>query len=183
MNSLRIIQIFLVIIFFVVGCSEKKQNEEQNQPASESVGQKDLSLQVDSIGRSELVKLINNRKGKILFLNVWATWCVPCREEFPDIIKLSNTYKNSDLEVVGISVDYPDEINSKIVPFLLKNKVPYKIYVSDFKKDEELINILNAKWSGALPATFIYDRNGIQRFMLAGKGTYNKFKNEIEKLE
>lgn len=183
MISLRIVQIFLVLIFFVAGCSEKKQNEGQNRSASESAGQKNLNLRVDSINRSELVKLINYRKGKILFLNIWATWCAPCREEFPDIIKLSDSYKNNDLEVVGISVDYPDEIDSKIIPFLLKNKVPYKIYVSAFKKDEELINILNTKWNGALPATFIYDRTGIQRYMLIGKGTYNKFKNEIEKLK
>jgi thiol-disulfide isomerase/thioredoxin len=183
MISVRIIQIFLVMIFFVVGCSEKKKNEGQDQPALELIRQKNLILQVDSINQPELVKLIKNRNGKILFINVWATWCEPCREEFPDIIRLSKLYNESELEVVGISVDFPDEINSKIIPFLLKTKVPFKIYVSDFKKDEDLINILNVKWNGALPATFIYDRMGIQRYMLIGKGTYNKFQNEIEKLE
>jgi thiol-disulfide isomerase/thioredoxin len=183
MNSLRIIQFFLLISFFVVGCSEKNQKEEIKQLASESVEQKDLLLKVDSVDQSELIRLINNRNGKILFLNIWATWCEPCREEFPDIIKISKTYKENDIEVVGISVDFPDEVDSKIIPFLLKNKVPFKIYVSGFKKDEDLINILNKNWSGALPATFIFDKQGVQRYMLVGKGTYDKFKNEIEKLE
>jgi thiol-disulfide isomerase/thioredoxin len=183
MISLRTIPIILLILISFISCTEKTHDKEQNTIIDKSVQQRKLIQHVDSIGKSGLEQLITNRKGKTLFLNIWATWCVPCIEEFPDIVKLSEKFKNSDLEVIGISVDYPDEVNTKIVPFLLKQKVPYKVYVSDFKKDEDLINTLNVKWSGALPATFIFDKQGVQRYMLVGKGTYDKFKNEIEKLE
>ena len=120
-------------------------------------GWKTDETKVSVLNKSALQDLINNRNGKILLLNLWATWCVPCREEIPDLEKLSKTHKNID--VVGLSVDYPDEIESKILPFLKENNVTYKIYVSGFKNDTELINFLNKDWNGALPATIIFDPN------------------------
>lgn len=134
---------------------------------------------VETIDKAKLAKLIKERKGKILFLNLWATWCVPCREEFPSIVKLANEIK--DVEFVGISVDFPDEVNSKIIPFLKSNKVNFTNYVDGFSGDEELINALDKKWNGALPATFIFDAKGNKQAFLQGRKTYEEFKIEIEK--
>ena len=135
---------------------------------------------VETIDKAKLAKLIKERKGKILFLNLWATWCVPCREEFPSIVKLANETK--DVEFVGISIDYPDEVKSKIIPFLKSNKVNFTNYVNGFSGDEELINALDKKWNGALPATFIFDTRGNKHASLQGKKTYEEFKTEIDKL-
>lgn len=134
---------------------------------------------VEKIDKGKLQKLIKERKGKVLFLNLWATWCVPCREEFPSIVKLADEYK--DVEFVGISVDFPDEIDSKIIPFLKSNKVNFTTYVNAFEGDEDLINILDKNWNGALPATFVFDKNGKKISFLEGKKTYEDFKREIEK--
>ena len=86
---------------------------------------------VEKINQATLEKLIKNRNGKVLFLNVWATWCAPCKEEFPDLVKLADKYKNLKVDIIGLSVDYTDEIDSKIIPFLKKNKANFKIYVND----------------------------------------------------
>ncbi|PKL81721.1 MAG: thioredoxin, partial [Ignavibacteriae bacterium HGW-Ignavibacteriae-3] len=109
------------------------------------------------------------------------TWCVPCREEFPDLIKINNEFKGKNVEVVGISIDYPDEITSKIIPFLKKNKANFKNYVKGFPKDEDLINAIDENWNGALPATIIYDRNGKKVSFFEGKRSYEEFKAELEK--
>src|SRR3989339_988306 len=77
--------------------------------------QKSEKIKVETIDKAKLSKLIKDRKGKILFLNLWATWCVPCREEFPSIVKLASELK--DVEFVGISIDFLDEVDSKIIPF------------------------------------------------------------------
>jgi thiol-disulfide isomerase/thioredoxin len=55
---------------------------------------------VEKIDKAKLTKIIKERKGKVLFLNLWATWCVPCREEFPSIVKLAEEFK--DVEFIGI---------------------------------------------------------------------------------
>ncbi len=134
---------------------------------------------VASINESGLQDLIDNRKGKVLLLNIWATWCIPCRKEIPDLIRLSNNYKNS-IDVVGISIDYPEDLTQKILPFLKKNNVTYANYISAFRKDEDLINFLNKNWSGAIPASFIYNPEGTLLHFIEGKKDYDFFEQLIK---
>lgn len=141
----------------------------------------DEKIVVDTINKEMLAKIIKERKGKPLFLNLWATWCTPCREEFPAICKLAEEYK--DVEFIGISVDFPEEVESKIIPFLKTQKAKFVNYVNGFEGDEELINSLDKDWNGALPATFIYDKNGKRISFLEGKKSYDEFKKEIEKVK
>ena len=105
---------------------------------------------------------------------------MPCREEFPSIVKLSGEYK--DVDFVSISVDFPDEVNSKIIPFLKSNKADFTTYVNAFNGDEELINLLDKNWNGALPATFLFDKTGKKLSFLEGKQSYDAFKKEIDKV-
>lgn len=125
--------------------------------------------------------LISQRSDKVLLLNVWATWCVPCREEFPDLIKLNNLYKGK-VDIVGISVDYPDEINSKIKPFADKLKVNFNLFVNGLGNDEALINFLDKDWSGTLPATFIYSKEGKLVQKIYGKLDFDSFQKIINEL-
>ncbi len=140
--------------------------------------QKSEKIKVETIDKAKLSKLIKDRKGKILFLNLWATWCVPCREEFPSIVKLADERK--DVEFVGLSIDFPDEVDSKIIPFLKSNNINFTNYVNGFSVDEELINALDKNWNGALPATFIFDVKGNKKVFLSGGKSYDEFKKEIE---
>lgn len=135
---------------------------------------------VDPIDEPGLKQLLNKRNGKILFLNIWATWCAPCVEEFPDLIKLAKSYPQSEVEVIGISADYPDEVETKILPFIRKQGVPFRIYVAKFNHQEDFINGVNSAWSGALPATLVFDGQGKQRYFSVGAGTFEKFKKVID---
>jgi thiol-disulfide isomerase/thioredoxin len=149
--------------------------------AKETSKVEDLPV-VEPISQEEVVKLIQERNGKVLLLNVWATWCIPCREEFPDLVKLAEHYKSKDVEIVGLSVDYADEVQTKIQPFLKQYHTNFPVYVKNFKADEEFINMLNKDWSGGVPATFIFDKSGKQRAYVLGKKNLDFFKKEIEKI-
>ena len=135
---------------------------------------------VRPIDEKGLDSLISHRNGKHLVLNIWATWCIPCKEEFPDLIKLSDSLKTKQVEVVAISVDYPDEINSKIQPFLKKMKPPFRVFVWDFPSQDAFFAQFDKSWSGAIPATFIYDNKGIQQRFLLGKQSNSQFKKAID---
>lgn len=135
---------------------------------------------VTAIGIPGIKKLIHDRNGRTLFLNVWATWCKPCLEEFPDIAKIEETYAGHSVEVVAISIDYPDEIETKILPFLASQKVHFRVYVSSIKKDEDLMNVLNPAWRGAVPATFVFDGRGKMRAFLQGQKSYETFKATVD---
>jgi thiol-disulfide isomerase/thioredoxin len=140
-----------------------------------------LQAEIRKLTPQMLDELIKNRNGKVLLINVWATWCIPCREEFPDLVKLAEKYQERNLEIIGISADYPDEIISKIQPFVKSQRVNFPIYVQNFDKQENFINYFNEDWRGALPATFIFDKSGIQQAFLLGKHSYKEFQQNVEK--
>lgn len=138
--------------------------------------------EIDLIDEAKLDSLVQNRSGKALFINMWATWCVPCREEFPDLIKLAEYTQNRDIEIVGISVDYADEIDSKVKPFLQSQQVNFKNFIQNFDRQEKLISLLHTEWAGALPASFIYNDQGIQILFMPGKHSFQEFKSKIDSL-
>ncbi len=139
------------------------------------------NLEVSEITIDELNDIIKNREGKFLLINIWATWCVPCKEEFPDLIKISDKYGEM-IELIGISIDFPDEVESKIIPFLNKLKPNFINYVNVENDTERFINNLNPGWSGAIPATFFYDSEGKQFLFYEVKMSFKEIENEVLKM-
>ena len=169
----------IVVLTGGPGCRPK----EPQQPATASVSVdagRNQAGPVVPLDLAGLKNLIKERNGKILFLNIWATWCAPCVEEFPDLIKLARSCPGSQVEVVGISADYPDEVESKILPFIRKMNVPFRIYVAKFEHQEDFINNVDSSWSGALPASLVFDAQGKQRYFAVGVGTFEKFKRVVD---
>lgn len=180
MKSKSVFRFLVVIVLSLLFCCN--QEKVTDQAKRDRGNRNSYSQKVTLLDMESLDHLLNNRNGKVLFLNIWATWCIPCREEFPDIIKLVKEFRDEDVEFVGISVDYPDEIESKINPFIKEQKVNFPIFVQNFPEQEDFIDRLNKEWSGALPATFIFGNRGkLQKFLL-GKHSYKEFKGEIVKI-
>lgn len=133
--------------------------------------------QIAVLDSTRLDSLIRNRDGRPLVLNVWATWCAPCREEFPDLIRASREFPEVDF--VALSVDYPEELEKKVVPFVREMRVPFPVFVQDFDRQEDLINRLDPDWMGAIPATFVFDAKGELRAALIGKQSYQEFQAAV----
>jgi thiol-disulfide isomerase/thioredoxin len=170
----------LILIFILFSCSTEGEHETQ---ADQKASLSDLvKIEVPLLDAKGFRSLIEKHNGKVLFINTWATWCVPCKEEFPDLVRLQDHFKNSDVVFIGISVDLPDDVDSKIKPFLTSQKVNFQNYVQNFKEPADLINLLNENWRGAVPATFIYDKRGNQQAFLLGKHTFDEFKAKIESI-
>jgi thiol-disulfide isomerase/thioredoxin len=104
-------------------------------------------------------KAVATQKGKVVLVNFWATYCVPCRAEMPALVKMAERLKAKGLVFVTVSADEPEQ-ETQAAAFLDKTKVPAPHYLRAAKDDEAFINSIDPKWSGALPATFIYDRTG-----------------------
>lgn len=91
---------------------------------------------------------------RILLVNFWATWCEPCREEIPALIKIQSAFSEKGLQIVGISVDSVD----KVVDFSLKFGINYPLLIAGYEVIELLRNLGNK--AGSLPYTVILGRNG-----------------------
>jgi thiol-disulfide isomerase/thioredoxin len=97
---------------------------------------------------------------RAVLVNVWATWCEPCREEMPDIVRAYRAHKGEGLRLVLVSSDDQDN-RAEAEKFLASQGVE----VDSFLKvgdDMAFINGLEPRWSGALPASFLFDGSGHQ---------------------
>lgn len=104
-------------------------------------------------------KLIAAHKGHVVLVNFWATYCVPCRTEIPELVKLADRLRARGLDFVSISADEPEqELQAR--KFILAAKVPGPLYIKSAEDDDKYVAAIHPRWDGALPASFIYDRSG-----------------------
>ncbi|GEM_PF-2163012 len=113
---------------------------------------------------AEVKELIAANKGKVVYLNFWATFCVPCRSEFPDIVKLQKMYGPQGLQVIEVSMnDHTDPSDiAAMQQYLNQTKPTFPVYIASSVEDSFYSGI-DPKWEKdgeALPMTTIFDRNG-----------------------
>jgi len=94
-----------------------------------------------------------------LLINFWATWCDGCREEFPDLVKIDNDYRGK-VNFVSVTLDEITDINTAVPEFLKKMKAQMPVVLLNVKDPEPAIHAVDATWDGALPATYLYDKDG-----------------------
>ncbi|MGC9970453.1 MAG: TlpA disulfide reductase family protein [Bryobacteraceae bacterium] len=104
-------------------------------------------------------KLTASGKGRVVLVDFWATWCEPCRAEMPQLVALESRYRDRGLKLVAISCDEPEQ-EAGALEFLKKQRAPLPGYIKRPRDDDKFINAIDAKWSGQLPALFLYDREG-----------------------
>ena len=109
---------------------------------------------------AEFNKLKADSQGKVLLINFWATWCAPCVAEFPEFVKIDQDFRSRGVRTVAISTDEKSDIESAVIPFLKKQKAVFESYLSDADDPQMLIDVVDKNWSGALPATFLFDKQG-----------------------
>jgi thiol-disulfide isomerase/thioredoxin len=112
-----------------------------------------------------------------VLVNVWATWCLPCRKEFPDLLRAAAEYRGRGLRLVLVSADFEDNADAARA-FLARHGVDFPSYLKT-GADMEFIDALSPQWSGALPATFIYDGAGALRDSWEGETPYESFAARI----
>jgi thiol-disulfide isomerase/thioredoxin len=104
-------------------------------------------------------------KGKVTIVDVWGTWCPPCRGEIPHFIDIYKTYKEKGLEIVGINCNEngsPDEVKKTIKNFIKETKIPYRCVINDGKTEEKIPGFQG------YPTTLFLDRSGKVRMMIVG---------------
>jgi len=119
------------------------------------------------------------QRGRILLVNFWATWCEPCREEFPHLVRLHNAYRGHGLSVVAISMDEPESVPA-IEQFLKSQGANFGSYRQQFKDFEALVNSINPRWEGGIPATFLFDREGRLVESWQGATPYEEFERAVK---
>ena len=124
-----------------------------------------LAGQVDAAGLS---KLVAARQGKPVVVQLWASWCAPCLEEFPALEALARARP----EVAFLSVSIDDESERGAVERLVRERQPpFPVYLKAPGADDAFIEGVDREWRGNVPALLVYDRAGRRKALLAGEHT------------
>lgn len=146
-------------------------------PASKTAAPRDPEM----IDLQAYQKLLEQYHGKPLLVNFWATWCEPCRDEYPMLNELAKQYAPQGLQVVGVSVDDDGDL-ILMRRFLARYKPVFPNYRKKAGGMSTFREGILPGWGGVLPVTIFYHRDGGQAGHFLGEGTREKFEAAIHSL-
>lgn len=111
-------------------------------------------VEVNDLDFEGLKELLSNKSDNIRLINVWATWCGPCVIEFPDLVNMQRMYGARHFEVVGISVDRPNQ-KETVVGFLEEKQGAFTNYIYTANDKEPMFELTDPNWQGNIPYTMI----------------------------
>ena len=103
----------------------------------------------------DVEKFMNRQTDTTYVINFWATWCNPCVHELPNFGKLDSTYHNQKIKVLLVSLDFPKEFNTKLIPFVSKKKIQTEVWLLNDPDYNAWIDKVDPSWSGSIPATLV----------------------------
>lgn len=171
--------VILSIAVFLFTCKNERSESDVTQ-ITESLeivtGSEQFSI--DVYDYDGLKPLIYRDDDKIHVVNFWATWCAPCVKEMPYFEAIQKKYKNSGVEVLLVSLDFPNTYDTKLKPFIKKHDLQSKVVAFDDTDQNRWIPAIDKNWSGALPATIIY--KGDQRHFYEKSFTQDELETELK---
>jgi thiol-disulfide isomerase/thioredoxin len=173
-RTLISIGLCVLLVSFAAPAQRKSRAERTKAVAARVV--------VAPITTEGLKGLLANEKEKPLLVNFWATWCDPCRDEFPDLVKIDAEFRPKSLDFFTVSLDDVSNIKTEVPKFLAEMKATMPAYLLDAPDPEPAINAVDRKWQGDLPATFLYSAQGDVVYRHFGRVNTAELREAIEKV-
>jgi|TARA_A100001015_G_C15028434_1_gene731810 thiol-disulfide isomerase/thioredoxin len=92
---------------------------------------------------------------KTYVINFWATWCGPCVKELPYFEEVNKQSEDKNTVVILVSLDFPSQIETKLKPYLKRNKIKSRVILLDDSKINTWVPKVSEQWDGGIPATLI----------------------------
>jgi len=173
-----------MLICFVLVLSCKSENNEDvatKEDKSKTVLNGNLVDQDPSFEVYDfdgLETYLNKKDDKTYVINFWATWCGPCIKELPYFEKLNKNYQSNRVEVILVSLDFPSKYETHLEPYIKKNKIASKVVALNDTDSNSWIPKVDENWSGAIPATIIYNKDKRKFYEQSFK--YDELEREVE---
>ncbi len=171
---------------FVLSCAEKYKSvttadvlvsEEDNSENRTLL--KDSPIPVYDFNMLEK-KLLQKKNDTTYVVNFWATWCKPCVKELPHFEQLGVAYSEEKVKVVLVSIDFPEYLYSKVIPFIEKNKLTSEVILLNDTDANTWIPKVSEQWEGSIPATLIFNKN--ERRFYERSFAYNELEKEVKSI-
>ena len=157
-----IIVLMLVALFFGSSCNSNDRTTSTTATNSVYPPVPPVVLETELRAASGSPIKLSDYSGKVLLVNLWATWCGPCRLETPELVKLHKEYQARGVEMVGLSTENPDASAQRVVEFVKAFNVDYHV---GWATPEVALTLMQGRDS--IPQSFIITREGriLKRFV------------------
>jgi thiol-disulfide isomerase/thioredoxin len=133
--------------------------------------------QIPTVDFDQLEPRLTTSSDSVYVVNFWATWCVPCVKELPEFEKINQLYAEKKVKVLLVSLDNPRHTESRVLPFINEHGLKSEIILLDDPRSSSWIPRVDDTWSGAIPATIIFNRNS--RSFYEQVFTYEELENAV----
>ena len=147
-------------------------------PAGAGDGQRQIAVKLAS---AKEIKDLHKTGGKVRLVNFWATWCAPCREEFPQLVALYHRFHPKGLEFTTVSADDKGNMD-EVVKFLEGHEASGTNLLFEGQDTAGMLKSFDRKWKEILPYTVVFDRKGDVVFRREGQVTAAELQQALEKL-
>jgi thiol-disulfide isomerase/thioredoxin len=186
----RVIFVLCLSLLFLSACKTQPQTTAENTAAANTQAAQSTPVantpaapsgpikvtQIDEKGLKDILK----PNGKPLLINFWATWCGPCREEFPDLVKIAADHKDK-VDVITVTLDEVSEINTEVPKFLTEMGSTSPTYLLKAADEDAAMAIVSKAWQGGLPFTILFNAAGEPIYTKQGKFKPDVLIAEIQK--
>lgn len=113
-------------------------------------------ISISQLNFEQFEPYLQKDNDSLYIINFWATWCAPCREELPAMEKINDKYEEHKVKVILVSVDFANQIQSKLIPFVKEQNIKSQVLHLSDPDQNSWINKVDPNWSGSIPFTLIY---------------------------
>ena len=175
--------LFTICLFCLFACSNPSSQPtdkiEEAKEVSKEATEPSSDYSVPIYDFAGLESIFNQKTDTTYVINFWATWCKPCVKELPYFVELHKNYQAKKFKLIFISLDFPKQIEKKLIPFLQKNNLPGDMMVLDDSDSNTWIPKVDKEWSGSIPATVVYNQNK-REFHEASFDNYEELNNIVQ---
>ncbi len=124
---------------------------------------------------------LDRHRGKVVVLNLWATWCTPCLREIPDLMQLEGELAGRGLALVALGMDDPAEF-AAVEAFRAKHFVAFRSLLRATPDMDAAVSVVDPAWNELLPTTYLIGRDGQVARRIQGKKSLEQFRAEVAPL-
>lgn len=166
----------VAVMCVIVSCASRDEHASA-VPARDTVAADSGGALVPIDGQGLLA--LAHSGSRVTLVNVWATWCDPCRQEMPELLDVTRAHRADGVRLVLVSTDF-DEQRADVHRFLTSHAVRDTTYLKQ-GGDQAFIDTMNRDWTGSIPATFVYDSIGNRVAFWEGRADRARFEAAIRR--
>lgn len=150
-------------------------------PATVTVTLAEEDGRLELLSRQHFEQVLESSKGKLVMPNLWATWCVPCLKEIPELMRLEDALRDSGFTLLAVGMDDPADV-ARVDAFRRQHFPRFSSYLRDTSDMDSMVSVVDPAWNELLPTSYLIDRNGQVVSRMQGKKTFDEFFTAISAL-